>query len=215
VTHIDPFAPGDSPQHPANWVDEPSQRVQDALANLYQWRRDHFARASEADADLSADELEARHERHADYLEAFGLPDERTPDADFIPMPELLRRAIFDELDSEEQIAEWKQLFELHSTDDERDPAWVEEILPDLDELRARAQVAELSSAAARIEEQAPPTTEAPAELPSAPKSNALKEEWVEYALAVSKARGEDLTPEQAETMTTAELKAAYKPQAS
>lgn len=229
MTHIDPFAAGDSPQHPANWVDEPSQRVQDSLANLYQWRRDHFATASEADADLSADELEARHVRHGDYLDAFGLPDERTPDSDFIPMPELLRRAVFDELDSEEQIAEWKQLFELHSTDDERDPAWVEEALPDLDELRARAKVTELSATGGVPIPQASPEqaeavataseeagqTQVAIELPSTPKSNALKEEWVEYALAVSKARGEGLTPEQAEAMTTADLKAAYKPQAS
>lgn len=202
ATHIDPFAPGDSPQHPANWVDEGSQRVADALANLYQWRRDHFARATEADVDIDADELERRHVRHAEYLDVFGSPDEKNPDAEFISLPVLLLRAEYTELDDEE-IDEWKELFEQHATDDERDPVWVEGALPDLAELRARADVA---AASAAVE---PSNVE---ELPAAPKGNALKEEWVEYALAVSKARGDGLTFEQADAMTVADLKAAYKP---
>jgi hypothetical protein len=202
ATHIDPFAPGDSPQHPANWVDEGSQRGADALADLYQWRRDHFARATEADVDIDADELERRHVRHAEYLDVFGSPDEKNPDAEFISLPVLLLRAEYTELDDEE-IDEWKELFEQHATDDERDPVWVEGALPDLAELRARADVA---AASAAVE---PSNVE---ELPAAPKGNALKEEWVEYALAVSKARGDGLTFEQADAMTVADLKAAYKP---
>lgn len=206
ATHIDPFAPGDSPQHPANWVDEGSQRVADALANLYQWRRDHFAMAVEADVDIDADELERRHVRHAEYLELFGSPDEKNPGAEFISLPALLRRAEYTELDDEE-IDEWKELFEQHATDDERDPVWVEGALPDLAELRARADAEE-----AKQVKQAATEHAAVEELPPAPKGNALKEEWVEYALAVSKARGGDLTFEQADAQTVAELKAAYKP---
>lgn len=202
-THIDPFAPGDSPQHPANWGKLP---VEDATENLFQWRRDNLVAATEADAELSAEELADRHERHADYLDEFGSPEEREDGAEFVPLPVLLRRAVYAELD-EEQIDEWKALFELHSTDDERDDKWVEEVLPDLDELRARATVADLSARAA-----AEPT--APQELPVPPKGNALKEDWIEYALAVAKARGEELTAEQADALTVADLKARYKPQA-
>lgn len=208
ATHIDPFAPGDSPQHPANWTPEPvALSVQDAIADMYQWRRDHLAMATEANADIPADELEGRHERYGDYLEEHGLDDEGLPDTPFVPFPELLRRAVFtDEGLDDEQVDEWKALFEQHSTDDERDPAWVEGVLPGLDELRARATVAEAS---ARAAEQT-----APQEMPTAPKGNALKEDWVEYALAVSKLRGEDLTEVEAEAMSVSALKAAYKPQA-
>jgi hypothetical protein len=208
VTHIDPFAPGDSPQHPANWTSEPvALSVEDAIANTYQWRRDHFAMLTEADVDISAEELEDRHERYGEYLSEFGSGDEQREDTEFVPMPALLRRAVLAD-HAEDQRDEWESLFGQHATDDERDPMWVEGTLPYLAELRAREDVVRASAA--------PPTTEEPTadDLPPAPKATALKEEWVEYALTVAKARGEELTFEQADAMTVANLKAAYKPQA-
>lgn len=221
MTHIDPFAPGDSPQHPANWnktqrVEVAVRSVEDMQADLYQWRRDHFATASEADADISREELQERHERYDRYFDEFAADDERADDAEFVPFPVLLRRAAVSEIEAFE--GEWNELFEQHATGDERDPLWVEGFLPSLDELRARAVVTGLSAGA-----QAP--TVAPADITTAgtpvpeilltaPKGNALKEEWVEYALAVEKARGGELTDQEAERMTIADLKAAYKPQA-
>lgn len=208
MTHVDPFAPGDSPMHPANWTGEPvALSVEDAIADTYQWRRDHFAMLAEAEVDIPAEELEDRHERYAAYLDAYGSPDEAAPDSKFVPLPVLLRREVGADLD-DESLEEWKTLFEKHATADERDPLWVEDVLPDLDELRGRENVARASAA--------PPTTEGLTadDLPVAPKATALKEEWVEYALAVSKARGEKLTFEEADAMTVANLKAAYKPQA-
>lgn len=210
MTHIDPFAPGDSPQHPANWVQETADRVQNWLADIYQWRRDHFATASEVDADIPEEELAARHERFDEYFDEYATDDERDEQAGFVSFPELLRRAVFADLDGEE-IDEWKALFEQHSTEDERDPMWVRGTLPDLPELRARAQVADPPIAA---QTSAPVLEEVPEEVPAVPKGNALKEEWVEYALAVDKARGGTLTPMLADGMTVADLKAAYKPQA-
>lgn len=207
MTNIDPFAPGDSPQHPSNQpsaarpVDE-SPYVQDAVADIYQWQRDHFTAATEADADLSPERLQERHERYAEYLDLHGSPDENGPSAEFIPFPVLMRRAVLAEHD-DDQHDEWKQLFEQHATDDERDPMWIEGLLPDLGELHARASVVAASAA-----------PQAQEELPAAPRASALKEEWVEYALAVEKARGGELTAEQADAMTVADLKAAYKPQA-
>lgn len=205
MTHIDPFAPGDSPQHPANWVGEGvDERVQDNAADLYQWRRDHFAMSSEADADLSGEELERRHERYDQYFDEFATDAEREEAAEFVAFPALLRRAAVDEIEA--FADEWRELFEQHATDDERDPMWVEGFLPSLDELRARASVAQASESDASGDNEV--------ELPAPPKSNALKEEWVEYALKVAELRGEALTFEQADAMTTADLKAAYKPKA-
>lgn len=204
MTHIDPFAPGDSPQHPANWGKGPAAlSVQDAIADTYQWRRDHLTMRGEADQDVAPEELEERHERYGSYLEAYGAPGEDLPESEFVAFPVLLRREVLAVVGPEGAV-EWEALFEQHSTDDERDPLWVEDVLPDLAELRARAAVAAASAA--------PPTTE---EIPAPPKGNALKEEWVEYALAVEKARGGALTFEEADAMTVADLKAAYKPQAS
>lgn len=214
MTHIDPFAPGDSPQHPANWVDPCMLSVQNAIADTYQWRRDHFAMASESDRDIAPEELEERHERYASYLEAYGAPEEASPDSDFVPLPVLLRREVFSNMD-DEQMDEWKQLFEEHATDDERDPQWVEDVLPDLDELQTRASVSEKPETVTAPADQTQTGTPVPEILLTAPKGNALKEEWVEYALAVEKARGGTLTFEQADAMTKDELKAAYKPQAS
>lgn len=207
MTFIDPFAPGDSPQHPANWgkerrVEVAVQSVQDVQADLYQWRRDHLVMASEADVDVAPEELQERHERYHDYLAEYGSPEEQQADAEFVSFSALLRRAVLAEHDDDEHD-EWAQLFEQHATEDERDPMWMEGVLPDLAELRARADVAAASASA-----QA-------SGLPPAPKGNALKDEWVEYALAVEKARGGSLTFEQADAMTVADLKAAYKPQAS
>lgn len=203
--NIDPFAPGDSPQHPANWRPEqdvasaPVPDVADQLANIYQWQRDHLTRASESDVDIAPEELQERHERYDDYADEYLSEDEDyRQGGEFVSFPAMLRRAVFADLD-EEGIAEWKELFEQHATEDERDPMWVEEVLPDLNELRQRAT---------------PPTTSEPVEpeLPPVPKATALKEEWVEYARAVAKARGEKLTAKQADGMTVAALKAAYKP---
>lgn len=214
MTHIDPFAPGDSPQHPANWAQEVTERVQNSLADIYQWRRDHFAMASEVDADIPEEELAGRHERFDEYFDEYATDDERAEQAEFVSFPALLRRAVFADLDDEE-IDEWKVLFEQHSTEDERDPMWVEGVLPDLPELRARADVARTSAVSVIVAADVTQAgTPVPEELLTAPKGNALKEEWVEYALAVSRARGEALTFEQADAMTVADLKAAYKPQA-
>lgn len=219
-THIDPFAPGDSPQHPANWrPEEPDQRVADTLANMHEWLRDHYAMASEADRDIPLEELQARHERHDQYLADFGSPEEGLADAPHVPMPVLMRRAVFSFLGDIDEVKEWEQLFEQHSTADERDPMWVEGFLPSLDELRARARVTELSTAA-----QEPVTapadvavagTPVPEVLLTAPKANALKEDWVEYGQAVEKARGGERTAAEIESMSVADLKAAYKPQVS
>ena len=199
------------PQHPANWTgDAVLQKVEDQKVDLYQWRRDHFARAAEADLDLAPDELEARHNRYDEYLQDYGSPEEREESAEFVAFPVLLRRSVFVDLD-EDGIEEWKALFEQHSTDDERDPLWVEDVFPGLDELRARANVAAASEQAQQVEtfEQTPEV-----ELPPAPKANAIKEDWVEYALAVERARGGELTFEEADAMTVAALKDAYKPKA-
>lgn len=201
MTHIDPFAPGDSPQHPSNWTADVSPRVENANADIYQWRRDHFTMTSEADLDVTPETLQERHERYDPYFDEHATDDEREEEADFVPFPVLLRRAVLKEIEAFED--EWTELFDEHATDDERDPMWVDGVLPDLAELRARANIAEASRNATADER------------PPAPKSNALKEEWVEYALAVAKQRGEALTFEQADAMTTSDLKAAYKPQAS
>lgn len=213
MTHIDPFAPGDSPQHPSNWVEvPPALSVEDAIANTYQWRRDHFAMGAEAGVYIAPEELEQRHVRYGEYLSEYGDPYEQRDDSEFVPLPALLRREIYVDLDDEE-IDEWKALFEQHATEDESDPSWVEGSLPDLAELRARDNVARLSAGAA--EKVQGDGTPVPEMFLAPPRSNALKEEWVDYALAVDKARGGTLTPEQAATMSIADLKAAYKPQAS
>lgn len=217
MTHIDPFAPGDSPQHPANWgkVAVAPRSLEDTLADICQWQRDHFAMASEADADIEREELQQRHERYDEYFDEYGTEDEDYKrGGEFLPFPELLRRAVFADLDDEE-IDEWKALFEQHSTDDERDPLWVEDVLPELPELQARARVTDLSGSTIEAAEEPQDGKAAPEDLPAVPKGNALKEDWVEYALAVDKARGGTLTFEQADAMTKDELKAAYKPQAS
>lgn len=219
MTHIDPFAPGDSPQHPANWAgEEVSERVQDNAADLYQWRRDHFAMSGEADADLSAEELERRHERYDQYFDEFATDAEREEAAEFVALPALLRRGALAALTQDDDLDEWEELFEQHATDEERDPMWVEGFLPSLDELRARVNVTDLS-AAAQAPVAAPADvsvagTPVPELLLAVPKGNALKEEWVEYALAVEKARGGELTDMEAESMTVADLKAKYKPKA-
>lgn len=197
--NIDPFAPGDSLQHPSHWHDGPPLSVEDTIANTYQWRRDHFAMASEAGQGIPEEVLEERHERHADYLEEFGTPDERREGSEFVSLPALLLREARSQLQDDDAIDEWDELYERYATDVERDPMWVEGVLPSLDELRSRAAAA---------------TSQTTPELPGVPKSNALKEEWVEYALAVEKARGGDLTDEQANAMSIADLKAAYKPKA-
>lgn len=221
MTHIDPFAPGDSPQHPANWSkaqggDVAGRSIDDHLADLYQWQRDHFAMVSEADVDIPREELQERHERYDLYFADHATDAEREEGAEFVPFPVLARRAAVFEIEAFED--EWSELFEQHATGDERDPLWVEGFLPSLDELRARAAVTGLSAGA-----QAPMVapadvttagTPVPEILLTAPKGNALKEEWVEYALAVEKARGGELTDQEAERMTIADLKAAYKPQA-
>lgn len=213
MTHIDPFAPGDSPQHPANWGKEPpALSVEDAIANTYQWRRDHFAMASEAGQEIPSETLEQRHERYGMYLDQYGDPYERQPDSEFVSMPTLLRREVFADLDDDE-VDEWNELFGQHGTEDESDPMWVEGSLPDLAELRARDDVVRASAEAAeKAQEDGTPVPEM---LLSPPRSNALKEEWVDYALAVDKARGGTLTPEQANAMSIADLKATYKPQVS
>jgi hypothetical protein len=207
VTHIDPFAPGDSPQHPSHWPSTAqlaelppgvvTDEIPDSLADLYQWRRDHLAMASEAGVDISPEELEARHGRYNEHLADYGSPDEQEEGAEFVAFPALLRRAHLAEVEAFEE--EWEELFSLHATDSERDPMWVEGFLPGIDELRARADAV---------------ATSQDVQLPPAPKATALKEDWVEYALAVEKARGGELTFEQADAMTVADLKAAYKPQA-
>lgn len=215
MTHIDPFAPGDSPQHPANWCtagkDERDSQ-EDALANAYQWRRDHFTMAAEADQDVAPEELEDRQVRYDYLLDEYGDQQEQANDP-FVPQPILLRRSVWVDLEDAE-IDEWKELFEQHSTDDERDPMWVDCPLPDLHELRARAQATAASQAASttlepieEVEEQAAPED---VDLPPAPRATALKEEWVEYALL----RDQELTAEQANAMTIADLKAQYKPKA-
>lgn len=210
MTHIDPFAPGDSPQHPANWGKAPT--IEDALADLYQWQRDHLTMASEANADVAPEVLKDRHARHGEYLDRYGDPYERQPDSEFVSMPALLRREVFADLDDDE-VDEWNELFSQHGTEDENDPAWVEGNLPDLAELRARDDVVRASAEAAeKAQEDGTPVPEM---LLSPPRSNALKEEWVDYALAVDKARGGTLTPEQANAMSIADLKATYKPQVS
>jgi len=204
VTHIDPFAPGNSPQHPANWgkeqrADVAVKSVEDMQADLYQWRRDHLTMASEAGQDVDPEVLEERHDRYSEYLADFGSPDEREESAEFVSFPALLRRAVLAEHD-DDQHDEWIALFEQFATDDERDPMWVEKILPDLGELHARA-AAEAAS-------------KQTAELPPAPKGNALKEDWVEYAVEVSKLLGDPITAEEANAMNAADLKAKYKPKA-
>lgn len=223
-TNIDPFAPGDSPQHPSNWRPE-DQRVADTLANMHEWLRDHYAMLSEADRDIPLEELQERHERHDQYLADFGSPEEELADAPHVPMPELMKRAVFSFLGDEAEVEEWKQLFELHGTADERDPLWVEGFLPQLDELRARAGVTELSATGGVPIPKLPPETVAAiteefaqasgVELPPVPKANALKEDWVEFAQAVERARGGERTAEEIEAMSVADLKANYKPQAS
>lgn len=215
MIHIDPFAPGDSPQHPANWrtADKGERNAhEDALANVYQWRRDHFSTVAEADQDVAPEELEDRQIRYHYLLDEYGDRHEQDNDP-FVSQPVLLRRSVWSDLEDAE-IDEWKKLFEQHSTDDERDPMWVDRSLPDLHELRARAQVTAASQAATatsepveEVEEQAAPDN---AELPPAPRATALKEEWVEYALR----RDPELTVEQANAMTIADLKAQYKPKA-
>lgn len=210
MTHIDPFAPGDSPQHPANWGKAPT--IEDALADLYQWQRDHLTMASEANADVAPEVLKDRHARHGEYLDRYGDPYEQQLDSEFVSMPALLRREAYADLDDDE-VEEWNELFARHATDEERDPLWVEGSLPDLVELRARADAD--AAAAALVENDTEAQDAAAEELPPAPRSTALKEEWVEFALAVDKVRGGTLTPEQANAMSIADLKAAYKPQAS
>lgn len=215
MIHIDPFAPGDSPQHPANWrAASKSERdlQEDALANAYQWRRDHFSTTTEANQDVAPEELEDRQIRYDYLLSEYATAAEMDNDP-FVPQPVLLRRSVWLDLEDVE-IDEWKELFEQHSTDDERDPMWVDRPLPDLHELRARAQVTAASQAA----DTTPESTEEPqeqaapdgAELPPAPRATALKEEWVEYALL----RDPKLTADQANAMTIADLKAQYKPKA-
>lgn len=206
MTHIDPFAPADSPQHPANWNRVAEERVEDTLANLYQWRRDHFAMASEAGQDIAPEELEDRHVRYGYLLDEYGAPEEQDNDP-FVAQPVLLRRSVWHDLEDVE-IDDWKRLFELHSTDDERDPAWVDRPMPDLSELKARDAVA-AASAGQQSQEKAA------AELPEVPKSTALKEEWVEFALAMERHNGAELSEEDVERisgMSVANLKAAYKP---
>lgn len=209
MTHIDPFAPGDSPQHPAHWQ-APNPAIEDALANVYQWRRDHFSTAAEADQDVAPEVLEDRQIRYHYLLDEYGDRQEQDNDP-FVSQPVLLRRSVWVDLEDAE-IDEWKELFEQHSTDDERDPMWVDRSLPDLHELRARAQVTAASQGASTatpepVEEETASDT---AELPPAPRATALKEEWVEYALL----RDRELTAEQANAMTIADLKAQYKPKA-
>lgn len=225
--HIDPFAPGDSPQHPANWLPdvvaprghEVSQRIEDAAANLYQWRRDHFASAAEAEQAISPEELEDRHVRYSYLFDEYGdnadigdMAD--VPEDAFTPQPALLRRSVWHDLEDTE-IDDWKRLFELHATDDERDPAWVDKPLPDLAELRSRARAADLGTASPEQEEpqgaQDGPVHESTPDWPEVPKSTALKEDWVRYALEVAQFRGEELSEEDANKLSVAAIKQAYK----
>jgi hypothetical protein len=216
VTHIDPFAPADSPLHPANVGRdiiaprgmEQAVTVDDQAADLYQWRRDHFVPASEAGQDVAPEELEDRHVRYGYLLEEYGAPDEQEDGADFVAQPLLLRRSVWTDLEDTE-IDEWKRLFELHATDDERDPAWVDRPLPTLDELQARDRAHQAAAQAAEDSSVSKP------EPPAAPKATALKEEWVQYALAVEAHWGNNLTDAERDHvagMTVAALKAAYKP---
>lgn len=209
MTWIDPFAPGGSLQHPSHWHDGPPANVEDAAADMYQWQRDHFAMASEADEDIPHEVLQERHVRYEEYLREYGSPDEQRDDAEFVSFSTLLRRAVLAGHD-DDQHGEWSALFEQHATAEERDPLWVEGTLPDLVELHARASAANAS--AGGTQGDGTPAPEAPL---TPPRSNALKEEWVDYALLVDKARGGTLTPEQASAMSIGDLKAAYKPQVS
>lgn len=78
ATHIDPFAPGDSPQHPANW--KPNQKEEHFTPQAVQASVEHARRINdlktrhvlpteiERRAPVTVEELERREQLAQDYL---------------------------------------------------------------------------------------------------------------------------------------------------
>ena len=194
MTHIDPFAPGDSPQHPANFGTAAARPEPNPYADLFH----QYATEPERERGIDDGErptfevLNERDERYTEWLEDWGVDADDT--SGYVGMTTLLRREALAELDEDEQ-GEWQDLFNSHGTEEEKDAHWYGDVYPSLEELRGRVEGVE--------------------PLPDMPKSNALKEDWVEYALAVEKARGWERDEDQVRSMKLADLHATYKPQAS
>lgn len=203
MTHIDPFAPGDSPQHPSNFRQDvkhwPAMPASDARKYEGWWNR--YATEPERSEDVQYptpfEEMQRRNEEYEDLFELFATPEEREEGAEFVPQPVLLRRTVDADLPEEADRLEWAQLFETHATDAERDQYWVDAGYPELETLRARRDEA--------TEQQE--LIEALAE----PKSSASKDEVATWAVRVAESRGETLSYEDAfNNFTIKELRETY-----
>jgi hypothetical protein len=219
-THIDPFAPGDSPQHPANWSGDvihwPAMPASDARKYEAWWNL--YATVHERTEPRWAtpfEEMMARHDRYTNWMAELGSTEDverfdlwltqigTTAGLDVAglpPMTTLLRRGALSTLDAEQSV-EWEALFATYATAEESEPYWYGEAYPGLDALRERRD-------AATAEEQ---LSEELAE----PPANAIKADVAEWAVRVAASRDEQLSYADAMTMTIKDLREKYAPKAS
>jgi hypothetical protein len=202
VTHIDPFAPADSPAHPANWGVDPTARRRPA--DLAEDDREEF----DALADLYPLPDGTSLEDFREYHDLFALystgpeSDWNAAGGDGGGYPTL---ADLHARDSEHSL-----LLEQYGTDAERAAA----TYPHLEELRHRAQLAHAAGHATEVPDQTP--VDAPAEgedgdllerddngTVQRPHKDARKAVWQAYAQHLDA----DLTEADVASLKVAELK--------